>query len=382
MGNSQGKAVQKKEVITKLSPTQRAYIESWYCVLCDEESRTIPRSAFLEDVEKRFANIPNMLLTALFDCMNPDSKENIKEDAFFYMAYVIFNGNFEERLQLTYMIIQRLGKDTEVTVESLLLFFNLVNLDTDSSVEWTGKRMLEALEAGSSTEEIISWERFDKFCSKNPTCPIVSWMQYFCKLIEEACVLHQRLADDESNGNQRYSRVFYTTKKTIIYNHIRDISLSVLMEIYGTLIRSSNTGYITKAQWYSEMSKFFPQQLVQRCACSLHLTHSVFIECSENQERISVYTVISAMCLLCHDPIDQRIRGALHVFRYNQQAVDQFSHADLVKLFSSGVDLFDVDNSFDCTNDDPDDEHIHTKRRLSQDDQSHHSVSVSVACDV
>ena len=70
--------------------------------------------------------------------------------------------------------------------------------------------------------------------------------------------------DSQGNENQRMSKMYYTTKKTIIYNHIHEMSVTVLLDIYGTLMRSGNGGYITKTQWYTEMAKFFPQPLVQK----------------------------------------------------------------------------------------------------------------------
>ena len=90
------------------------------------------------------------------------------------------------------------------------------------------------------------------------------------------------------------------------------------------------------------------------------------------------------MCLLCHDPIDQRLRAALHLFKYTCKSVDQFSAPDLVKLFSAGVSMFNIENSFDYAEDttesEEDDSRIHVRRRLSQDDSSHHSVLLIALC--
>ncbi len=85
------------------------------------------------------------------------------------------------------------------------------------------------------------------------------------------------------------------------------------------------------------------------------------------------------MCLLCHDSLDRRISASLFVFNNTTRSNGQFTHAYLVELFSLGVKMFDVDNSFDCVPDDADetdDMHIRMKRRLSQDDESHLSVRV------
>ena len=62
---------------------------------------------------------------------------------------------------------------------------------------------------------------------------------------------------------------------------------------------------------------------------------------------MNVDEVVAAMCLLCHDPVDQRTRAALHIFQRTRKANDQFTHSDLVQLFSSGVLMFGIDNSFD-----------------------------------
>lgn len=85
------------------------------------------------------------------------------------------------------------------------------------------------------------------------------------------------------------------------------------------------------------------------------------------------------MCLLCHDPIDQRMRAALHIFQRTCKTNDQFTHADLCRLFTSGVTMFGIDNSFDVTTEDEDDDEdddmrIHVRRRLSLDDLSQQSV--------
>ena len=264
MGNNLGKTMQKREVLTKLSSTQRSYVEAWYCTLCDEQTQMVAQSDFVKDVKKKFTNIPEPIVTALCECMNPDSKYNIKEDAFFYMAYIILNGSFEERVRLSYTIIQNLGNDSEVTFGSLLHFFRIVNSDWDGVDAWSEKRICEALQVPPDSNAILSWKDFFAFCKGNPNCPIVSWTQQLCKGIEDSSVLFQKLVDSQGNENQRMSKMYYTTKKTIIYNHIHEMSVTVLLDIYGTLMRSGNGGYITKTQWYTEMAKFFPQPLVQK----------------------------------------------------------------------------------------------------------------------
>lgn len=381
MGNNLGKTIQKKEVLTKLSSTQRTYVEAWYCTLCDEQTQMIAQSEFVKDVKKKFANIPEPIVTALCECMNPDSKYNIKEDAFFYMAYIILNGSFEERVRLSYTIIQNLGNDSEVTFGSLLHFFKLVNSNWNEDDAWSEKRICDLLKVTPDSNTILSWKDFYTFCSDNPKCPIVSWMQQLCKSIEDSCILFQKLVDSQGSENQRMSKMYYyTTKKTIIYNHIHEMSVTVLLDIYGTLMRSGNGGYITKTQWYTEMAKFFPQQLVQKCFSSSPLTPSIFWDFSE-EDSISVSVVVSAMCLLCHDSLDRRISASLFVFNNTTRSNGKFTHADLVKLFSLGVKMFDVDNSFDCVpdeTDETDDIHIRMKRRLSQDDESHFSVVPSL----
>ena len=97
---------------------------------------------------------------------------------------------------------------------------------------------------------------------------------------------------------------------------------------------------------------------------------------------MNVDEVVAAMCLLCHDPVDQRMRAALHIFQRTRKANDQFTHSDLVQLFSSGVQMFGIDNSFDIGTEEEEEEEedmrIHVRRRLSQDDNSQHSVCMSL----
>ena len=109
---------------------------------------------------------------------------------------------------------------------------------------------------------------------------------------------------------------------------------------------------------------------------------SIFLEFSKDQQRLNVDEVVAAMCLLCHDPADQRMRAALHIFQRTRKANEQFTHADLVQLFSSGVLMFSIDNSFDIGTEEEEEEEedlrIHVRRRLSQDDSSQHSVGLSL----
>lgn len=108
------------------------------------------------------------------------------------------------------------------------------------------------------------------------------------------------------------------------------------------------------------------------------MKNSIFNEFMRDNDHINIYETVSAMCLLCHDPVDQRIKAALHIFQYSRKSIDQFTHADLVQLFMAGITMFNIDNSFDYETEDSEDSddenHIHVKRRLSQDDSSHYSV--------
>lgn len=381
MGNNQGKPLSKREVQSKLTNTQRLYINSWYLCLSDEDKRTIRKTVFVEDVQKRFVNMPNYITIAIFDCMDPDSRGNVSEDAFFYLAYIILNGSFEEKLRLTYKLLQRIGKTVEVSVSCILQFFHSVDTRTGTDADWSSRKLLQELGIDSNTAQdvIITWDTFYSFGIHNPNCPIICWVNRFQKQVEAACMIRQELADDESSGNAKLSKLFYTNRRNLIYGHIHDMSTSVLMEIYGILSRCSSQGYITKAQWLSEMSKFFSQDLVTMLALASFLVNlRVFTEFSKEQKRLNIYEVVSAMCLLCHDPIDQRLRAALHLFKYICKSVDQFTANDLINLFTNGVTMFTIDNSFDYAEDttesEEDDSRIHVRRRMSQDDTSHHSV--------
>ena len=264
MGNSQGRPLSRREVQSKLTSTQRLYIDSWYLCLSDEDKRTIRKTVFVEDVQKRFVNMPIYITNAIFDCMDPDSRGNVTEDAFFYLAYIILNGSFEEKLRLTYKLLQRIGKTADVSVSCILQFFHSVDTRTGSDVDWNSRKLMQDLgiDSNPTLDVIITWDSFYSFGTHHPNCPIICWINRFQEQIESACMVRQEIADDESSGNAKLSKLFYTNRRNLIYGHIHDMSTSVLMEIYGILSRCSNQGSITKAQWLSEMSKFFSQDLV------------------------------------------------------------------------------------------------------------------------
>ena len=265
MGNNQGKQVTKKDVLVKLNNTQRGYVESWYLALSDEESNCVSKRVFFEDGLKRFANMPAFIIDSFFECMDPDSTSCVSEDSFFYMAYLLINGNHEEKLELVYGMLQRIGKTTEVTVSSVIQLFNGVNMKSEEDDPWDEARLLRALGVDSDTsDEIISWDQFYLFGCSYPNCPIIYWIILFRKQVEQACELRQQLADDETTGNAKLSKQYYTTRRSLIYGQMRDMSISVLMEIYGILLRSTTQGFITKAQWLSEMAKFFSHDLILR----------------------------------------------------------------------------------------------------------------------
>ena len=118
------------------------------------------------------------------------------------------------------------------------------------------------IDSNPTLDVIITWDSFYSFGTHHPNCPIICWINRFQEQIESACMVRQEIADDESSGNAKLSKLFYTNRRNLIYGHIHDMSTSVLMEIYGILSRCSSQGSITKAQWLSEMSKFFSQDLV------------------------------------------------------------------------------------------------------------------------
>lgn len=383
MGNNQGKPLSKREVQSKLTATQRLYIDSWILCLSDEDKRTVRKTVFVEDVQKRFVNMPVYITSAIFECMDPDSRGNVTEDAFFYLTYIILNGSFEEKLRLTYKLLQRIGKTAEVSISCILQFFQSVDTHTGSDVDWNSRKLLQDLGIDSNVtlDVIITWDTFYSFGIHHPNCPIICWINRFQEQIEAACMARQEIADDESSGNSKLSKLFYTNRRNLIYGHIHDMSTSVLMEIYGILSRCSSQGYITKAQWLSEMSKFFSQDLITMFVFDPRLIFRVFVEFSKEQKRLNIYEVVSAMCLLCHDPIDQRLRAALHLFKYTCKSVDQFTANDLITLFTNGVTMFTIDNSFDyaeeTTESEEEESRIHVRRRMSQDDTSHHSVALA-----
>lgn len=268
MGNYQGKQISKREILSKLSNTQRGYVESWFGTICEEETRVIHKTVFEEDMGKRFTNMPHILISSLFECMDPDSKESISENAFFYLSYIMLNGSFDEQLELTYNLLQNMDKSSDVTIRAVLHFFKYVNMKTDEDLEWDETRLLNALECdfSSPVNTVISFEQFSLFGSKYPNNPIIRWISRFRQLIQDCCQLRQELVDSEDTPNSKLSKMFYTSRRSLIYNRLKDMSLSVLMEIYGILSRSSNQGVLTRTQWLAEMSRFFSQDLILRYA--------------------------------------------------------------------------------------------------------------------
>ena len=112
-----------------------------------------------------------------------------------------------------------------------------------------------------------------------------------------------------------------------------------------------------------------------------HIICSIFQEFSKDEKKINISEVIAAMCLLCRDPADQCLRASLHVFQVTLHANNQFSHADLVRLFTNGITMFNIDNSFELENpteeeeDDENNQRILVRRKMSLDDRSQQQVS-------
>lgn len=266
MGNYQGKQVSKREILSMLSNTQRGYVESWFGTICEEETRVIHKTVFEEDMRKRFTNMPYCIIDALFECMDPDSKECVSENAFFYLSYIILNGSFEELLELTYNLLQNIDKSSEVTIRSVLLLFKYVNTKSDEDLEWKEEKLLDALDCNLTdpVDTVISFEQFSHFGMKYPNSPIIQWSSRFRQLIQDCCLLRQELTDKQDTSNSKLSKLFHTNRNNLLYSRLRDMSLSVLMEIYGILRRSSNQGIISRAQWLTEMSRFFSQDLIIR----------------------------------------------------------------------------------------------------------------------
>ena len=264
MGNSQGKQFSKKEIFQKLTGVQRSYAEAWYCVVMDEETSMIRKTVFIEDVRKRFPSMPHRILNALFDCMDPDLKESVTDNAFFYLTYIILSGTFDERVKLTYSVLQKIGLNSEVTVSAVLQFYRSVFIAPEDGDNIDEREILRdfGFDANVSPSTLISFDTFDLYCENHRNSPINLWIQRFSKLVETSCQIRQQLTEEEGEGNAKLSQLFYTSRKSLIYCRLRDMSLSVLMEIYGILSRGSNQGYVSKTQWMSEMSKFFSHELM------------------------------------------------------------------------------------------------------------------------
>lgn len=265
MGNYQGKQISKKEILSMLSNTQKEYIESWFDTICEEETRVIHKSVFEEDIRKRFANMPHCIITGLFECMNPDSNESVTETAFFYLSYIILNGTFSDQLELTYEVLQNIDKSSEVTIATIRIFFKYMNTKSDGDLEWTESKLISALDCSLNDplDTVISFNQFSLFGEKYPNNPIIVWIPRFRKLIQDCCFLRQELVDCEDEPDSKLSKLFYTNRNRLCTG-LRDMSLSVLMEIYGVLSRYSNQGVISRTQWLTEMSRFFSHDLILR----------------------------------------------------------------------------------------------------------------------
>lgn len=98
---------------------------------------------------------------------------------------------------------------------------------------------------------------------------------------------------------------------------------------------------------------------------------SIFREFSKDQQKININEVIAAMCLICRDSANQCLRASLHVFQRTLKTNDQFTHADLVQLFTMGIIILGIDNSFEkeelLDEEDEDNQRIHVRRQLSLD---------------
>ena len=69
------------------------------------------------------------------------------------------------------------------------------------------------------------------------------------------------------------SKMYYTTKKTIIYNHIHEMSVTVLLDIYGTLMRSGNGATSPRRSGTRRWPSSFPSRSF-RSDYLYFLTHS------------------------------------------------------------------------------------------------------------
>lgn len=258
MGNGQGKQISKMELLPRVSRDQRCFIESWYETLKEDQSERVSKAVFKEDLLKRFVNMPSCLADALFQCMEPDTSGCLSEDGFFYLAFILLCGDDRERLEMVYSMLPYLERDGAQSWASIRKLFSMVN-DSATEKTWTEEELMACLQISPNQveDEVISWNQFSDFGSKYEDCPIVTWLFQLQQHLLQACQLRRQLTDDNTVSNARLSQQFYPTRRSSCFLQIRDASVTVVLNIYGMLSKSANKGYITKAQWMSEMQKHF-----------------------------------------------------------------------------------------------------------------------------
>ena len=258
MGNGQGKQISKKELFSQLERDQQLIIENWYETLKEENSDRVSFAVFKEDVLKRFGNMPTRLLDALFQCMEPDSASFLSQDAFVYLVYILLYGTEKETIELVYSMIPYLDNTEVVTWRKIRILLEIVGNSSNNGL-WTYEHMMSCLQIdpNQGDEYIVSWSQFLDFGLQHPECPLISWVYQFREPIRQACTLRNQLTEATPATTSKLSRKFYATRRNLYYTKIRDVSIAVLMDIYGILSRSADKGLITKTQWISEMSKFF-----------------------------------------------------------------------------------------------------------------------------
>ena len=258
MGNGQGKQISKKELFSQLERSQQVIIENWYETLKEENSDRVSFAVFKEDVLKRFGNMPTRLLDALFQCMEPDSAAFLSQDVFVYLVYILLYGTEKETIELVYSVIPYLDNTESVTWRNIRILLEIVGNSSGNNV-WTYKRLVNCLQIDPTQgdEYVVLWSQFLEFGLQYPDCPLISWVHQLREPIRQACILRNQLTETTPSTSLKLSRKFYSTRRNLYYTNIRDVSIAVLMDIYGILSRSAAKGFVTKTQWISEMSKFF-----------------------------------------------------------------------------------------------------------------------------
>lgn len=382
MGNTPGKITDGNDCIKRLDGFYSNCVIQWYLILEDNAKKGILREDFVKDLLSRFSNMPTFLVTAIFSAMDNLKKNIISESRFCMCVVIILAGSPEERLDLTYRIIQNIEVPHEIVkFEEILKFNSLVNVFDEEGAKWSTRYLERVLlsypESRSSSG--ISRDLFIRFGVDNPTCPVVTWIEKLSNQIRGACEaygqihqvpsvkgegrviapLHLSLGDSsagcnnssEFNSNSVFSdptlqhpplssflpSYLLVPKELHKYRHVQQVPMQLLRAVYGRLNRVCSQRMVTRSQWTREMGKYLTPNL---CL-------ALFYELSGNEDQTHLDVSMAALFLLCDAPLCVRVRVSLQIFQRTCIKPKSLSHTELSALLNSAISLVECEHAFD-----------------------------------